>query len=212
MNSTENKSRSYIIGFTAIILIVIAIIAIVNKPNKATTPTVANNTPVVSSANTTAVANKEEGNKNDTLDADINFRNIDFSASKDEIIKAEKKAPDIDGNPNITTTSDNYTYVVFTTNANSPLNYNGISVSGDSSCGLTYIFNKDKLDEVRLQFGKIGSNINSQLIDNINDQYGKYTYYNSNGGLETYWWKTSSKLLMLSCDKTGTTLYYRKSK
>lgn len=207
-NHKSNKSTMYIIGFTLLIAIIIVIFIITRMDNNDTdnpnTPaqqaSVLNNTPDVT-----------RGANDATIAAEISFREVDFSLSKDQVIDKEKKMEDTLDNPDIATASDGYEYITFQSNPENLLNYNGFTISTTGTTCLTYVFHNDNMEEVRLQFGSIDHDTINGLLNNITSQYGENTFYRSTNGVESYWWKAKEQWLILTTDSVGTTLFFRKN-
>lgn len=208
--NTSNKSTKYIIIFSIIIVIIgIIAFAVSNNKNKDTT------TPTNSSSNAQetnqVIPDGTKGDSEATIAADISFREVDFSLTKDEIIEKEKGLNDTLDDPSIAESSDGYVYIMYKSNPAHPLSYNQISVSSSGNAGLTYVINNGNLTEVRLQFGSIDSAASNALIASIKTEYGDNTFYRSTNGSETYWWKSETALLMITKDSMGTSLFFRKN-
>lgn len=209
-STTSSKSRKYIIIFSTIaIVIAIAIYAVPHLNNKNSgNPSVANSS---TQGAAEFIPDATQGSADATIEADISFREIDFSLSKDDIIEKEKNLEDTLDNPSIAESADGYTYLTFESNPDKPLGYNNITVANQGNPCLTYVLNNGNLEEVRLQFGSLDSSSLDGLIANLKSQYGENTFYRSTNGTETYWWKTSDKWLMLTKDTSGTTIFYRRN-
>lgn len=204
----DNKNIKYIVGFSAIIVIIVIVFFVfrnIDKPQTSQTNT------GVTQTTADIIPDVTQGNAEATINTDISFREIDFSLTQEQIIDKENTLEDTLDNPSIAESNDGYTYITFSSNPQKPLSYNNISVSTVGTSCLTYVLNNGFLEEVRLQFGTLTSDAKSALLDNINTQYGEKTFYRSTNGTETYWWKSSTKLLMLTSDSVGTTLFLRKS-
>lgn len=207
MNNKRNKSTLYIAGVSAIIIFILIIVVLVrwddqdtNSPNGGT-----------QAAQVNKSVDSTKGSMDAIIDSDISFRDVDFSLTKDDIIKAEKKRNDTLDDPSISASSDGYEYISFESNPDNPLNYNGFTVSDSGTICLTYVLNNGALDEVRLQFGTLDSSSISGLLANLRSSYGDNTFYRSSNGVETYWWKSAKTWLIVTTDSHGTTLFFRKN-
>lgn len=205
----DNKNIKYIIGFTAILVIAVVIFFVIK--NDDTPQTAGTNTGSSQAVVTNKIPDVTQGDAEATINADIAFREIDFTLTQAQVLDKESKLEDTLDNPAIAESSDGYTYITFSSNPQKPLSYNSISVSTAGTSCLTYVFNNGALEEIRLQFGSLTSDAKTALLDNIKSQYGENTFYRSTNGTETYWWKSNTKWLMLTSDSVGTTLFLRRA-
>ncbi|MCR5837512.1 MAG: hypothetical protein K6G88_13495 [Lachnospiraceae bacterium] len=165
-------------------------------------------------AATAATKNIPDATKGDieaTIDSVITFRDVTFDMSIDDVKALEDKNEDTLANPAISKSGDGYTYIYYLSNPEKPLNYNKINVGSENAPGLTYVFNNDSLEEVRLQFGLIDEATFNSIIGNLKGSYGESTFYRSTNGTESYWWKSDKQLFMLTRDSYSTTLFYRRN-
>lgn len=204
----NNKSQKYIIIFSLVLIAVIAFIFF-SKLNDDTPSTGSGN--VTNNATTAKpIPDATKGSPEATINANIIFREIDFSLSMDDVLAKEKKLEDTLDNPAVAESADGYTYITYKSNPDKPLSYNGFSVASTGTTCLTYVFNNGHLEEARLQFGALDSNSTTNLVSNINSQYGEYTFFRSTNGTQTYWWKSNTAWFMLTSDSVGTTLFFRR--
>lgn len=210
MNNNNKKSVLYIIGFTAIIVIAVIIFLIAHPTTKDKDTSNGSG-----GSNQNAASYKPDTTSGDidgTIDADITFRDVDFSLTKEQILSKEQELTDTLDDPDIASSSDGYEYITFKSNPDNPLSFNGVAVSSGGTSCLTYVLINEALMEVRLQFGHLDSDSRTTLIEGLKSQYGPNTFYRSSEGVETYWWKTTDEWLMLTVDSAGTSVSFRQNK
>ncbi|MBR3646092.1 MAG: hypothetical protein IKN54_06705 [Lachnospiraceae bacterium] len=218
--NTKNTNLKLIVGFTALLVLVAAIIFIRNHSKKdAQTAS--------QSGSIDQVSFQTVGDISATIKADIELREIDFSMSKKDVQKKEEKLDDTLNTPNSVSGTDGYVYITYPSNPDNPLSLFNITADteGKMTTGITYVFVNDALTEVRFQFGAISDESTQSLINQFCSQYGQYTYSNSHDSSATYNWKTEDSLLTLSrevlmtefddnnnvkSETYGTTVFFRK--
>lgn len=221
MNNTDNnknidKNKLYIGIFTLVIIIAVIILLISRCGKDDDTPDTSNN-----SSNGTVAAllvDSETGDQEETIKKKINIpsRKIDFTKSMKDIMKFEEKQEDtlpLEDNYKPAQSSDGYTYVMYKfNNVNAPKFFGTQIATSDENAMLTYVFYKEKLTEVRIQYGNVGTNGYNDIIKNITSLYGDPTYSRSysNGSLES-WWKNKSVTLDIICQDAKVIAYYRKN-
>lgn len=209
-NKSSNKSSLYIAIITGL-LILVAIIYFATRENSSSPVNNTNN-----STTTPAPLSiiDEEGNQDETIKADIAIRDIEFGRTIKQIKNMENKLEDTLDNPTSATSKDGYTYLTYMFNPETKSNFFGADVlATDSSSMLVYVFYKDSLIEVRIQYGYIGFDAYNAIVAHNNNTYGKATYSRSySNGTKQSWWKTEDVLLDVICQNGGAVAYYRKNK
>ncbi len=162
-------------------------------------------------APTKNIPDATKGDVEAKIDSVITFRDIAFDMSIDDVKALEDKNEDTLADPTVSKSGDGYTYIYYLSNPEKPLSYNKINVGSENAPGLTYVFNNDSLEEVRLQFGLIDEATFNSLIGTLKASYGESTFYRATNGTETYWWKADKQMLMLTQDSYSTTLFYRRN-
>lgn len=201
---TNKKNTLFIVGFTAI-LVVIVFALLFSKKSKEE-----KNNPVAATTVSYAPA-QTVGDITATIAADIQIREIDFSMSKEEVQAKEEALDDTLNTPSSAAGTDGYLYITYPSNPENPLKLMDIPVSDADNTGICYVFVNDSLTEVRFQFGQITADSTQALLNKFTADYGEKTFYRNQSGAETYWWKTDSDWLMLTKDTVGTTVYFRRT-
>jgi len=209
---TENKNLMYGLGFTAIAVILLIIVLIINIGDDTNEKTnVAGNSGPTASTYQPASQNVSQGDMNETIEAAISLREVKFSDTMEEIKAREDSLPDTLPDPTILNGTDDFTYLIYASNPENPIKYNGYAVTGDPNSGLYYAFRGQSLEEVRIQYGALSKDDTNGLVNSIKGQYGESTYYRALTNSEAYWWRSADYLLMLNVDSAGVTLYYRRN-
>ncbi|MBE5957569.1 MAG: hypothetical protein E7254_01730 [Lachnospiraceae bacterium] len=208
----KNLNIILIVGFTAAFIICALFIkSLGNKDKNNNNSSVSN----INNNNTVAAVSKNvpdatKGSIDAKIDSAIVFRDIDFKMSVDDVKKMEDANDDTLPNPTVSKSGDGYTYIYYESNPDKPLNFSNVSVGSQNAPGLTYVFNSDSLEEVRLQFGLIDEGTFNSLLGAIKHLYGDSTFYRAQDGTESYWWNSDKQLFMLTQDSYSTTLFFRR--
>ena len=207
-NKPIDKNLIYIGIFTLIIVIaIIAVLCTKCSSNESGTP----NASVQRTTAKSIYVQSENGDKDGTIDADIQVRDISFSKSIKEIKKYESKQKDTVGDPSVAESQDGYTYLTYKYDTENAPDFFGTKIATqDTSALLVYVFRNEELIEVRFQYGNIGVDSYNNIVSNISSTYGNATYSRtySNGAQES-WWKTKEVTLDVICQNESVIAYYR---
>ena len=157
------------------------------------------------------VVQNESGDQTGIADSEINFRNISFASSMDEIKALESKSDDTLDNPDDSSSVDGYTYLTYSFNGkNDPTAFGTVANVSDASASLVYVFKDNKLIEVRWQYGKLDASAYDSIIADASSQFGPATYSReySNGYKES-WWRTKDVLISFLYQDSGISIYYK---
>lgn len=209
----SNKSTIAILVLTGVVLFLIILGLILSK----VIPNIGNggNANNSDKANTTVGAVisvvDEKGNQDETINAEIDFRDVKFGSSIKKIKKMESKLDDTLDNPSTATSNDGYTYLTYSFNKDTSPEFFGTTVSTTSNNAiLVYVFYNNSLIEVRVQYGAVGTAGYNAILAASNNSYGQATYSRSytNGAMQS-WWKTSDVTLDVIYQDEDVIAYYK---
>ncbi len=226
-NKKKNNSLLYIAIVTSLLILGTVIFFVVKTDEKESDKKAKNNTNATASA--PKVVHKkgnekstmkgkislsdEKGHPNKTVDKNtkISFQNIKLGQSFQKIKEMEKDSDTTLGDPQISTSEDGYTYLTYKFNTTTTPNLFGTDIlTTSNSSMLVYVFYQDKLIEVRIQYGAIGTNGYNSIIQYCTDAYGAPTYSRSySNGATQSWWKTKKNWLDVILQNNEVTVYYR---
>ena len=198
---TMNKNITYIVIFTIIIIVAALLISFISKLNNKDTSS-SNSSPDSVSVMST------EGSQDETISKSIkNLTDVKFGSN-------EKKQKGTQDGSYAASSDGKVAYLTYKFSEKNPPEYFGAQVlPTDSNALLQYVLNeKGKLDEVRLQYGKLSKDSYDAIVSNISGTYGNYTFARtySNGSAE-HWWKTKSITLIAYYQSTSVSVYLRKN-
>lgn len=212
MEKNTNKNKILIIATTVIIaLIVIMLIAVsLSKTKKSGTT----NSPKNVTEPATVVVVETSGSQDKVVKKNIQApRKVDFGKTHKAVQKTEKDSKDI-GKGNYIASPDGTTaYLTYSFSADNAPEFFGTKVNTSTNNALLqYVFDsKDKLYEIRLQYGKLTKDAYDSIVSNISSTYGDATYLRtlSNGSIEK-WWNTKTVRLTAYYQESGVNVYIRK--
>lgn len=212
-NTSSNKHIAEIvtIALLAIVLIFFVVQCSRNKNESSTSGTIAASSSYSGTTVPPVVVQNESGDQTEIADSEINFRNISFASSMDEIKALESKSDDTLDNPDDSSSADGYTYLTYSFNGkNDPTAFGTVANVSDASASLVYVFKNDKLIEVRWQYGKLDASAYDSIIADASSQFGPATYSReySNGYKES-WWRTKDVLISFLYQDSGISIYYK---
>lgn len=205
-----DKNLLYIGVFTIVIVIaIIAIFAIKSSTENNQADSGANNANAQATTKLTIVS--ENGNQNETIKESIKFRKVDFSKTIKKVKAFEAKQEDTLDNPSEAKSQDGYTYLSYKFNTKKPATFFGVQVAAkDANSMLTYVFKDNKLIEVRIQYGNVGSSVYNTIVSANNNNYGTATYSRQySNGTQQSWWKTKNITLDIIFQNGSVIAYYR---
>lgn len=207
-NSNKHITEIITIALLAIVLIFFVVQCSRNKnESSSTSGTIAASSSYSGTTVPPVVVQNESGDQTEIADSEINFRNISFASSMDEIKALESKADDTLDNPDDSSSADGYSYLTYSFNGkNDPTAFGTVVNVSDASASLVYVFKDNKLIEVRWQYGKLDDSI----IADASSQFGPATYSReySNGYKES-WWRTKDVLISFLYQDSGISIYYK---
>lgn len=213
-NTSSNKHIAEIItiALLAIVLIFFVVQCSRNKnESSSTSGTIAVSSSYSGTTVPPVVVQNESGDQTEIEDSEINFRNISFASSMDEIKALESKSDDTLDNPDDSSSVDGYTYLTYSFNGkNDPTAFGTVANVSDASASLVYVFKDNKLIEVRWQYGKLDASAYDSIIADASSQFGPATYSReySNGYKES-WWRTKDVLISFLYQDSGISIYYK---
>lgn len=217
-NSNNNDSSNKHIGeiITIVLLALVLLFFVVqcsrNKnESSSTSGTIATSSSYSGTTVPPVVVQNENGDPTEIADSEINFRNIHFASSMEEIKSLESKSEDTLDNPDDSSSADGYTYLTYSFNGKKdPTAFGTIANVSDASACLVYVFKDDKLIEVRWQYGKLDVSAYDSIIADASSQFGPATYSReySNGYKES-WWRTKDVLISFLYQDSGISIYYK---
>ncbi|WP_448902813.1 hypothetical protein [Eubacterium sp.] len=212
-NTSSNKHIAEIvtIALLAIVLIFFVVQCSRNKNESSTSGTIAASSSYSGTTVPPVVVQNENGDQTEIADSEINFRNISFASSMNEIKALESKSNDTLDNPDDSSSADGYTYLTYSFNGkNDPTAFGTVANVSDASASLVYVFKNDKLIEVRWQYGKLDASAYDSIIADASSQFGPATYSReySNGYKES-WWRTKDVLISFLYQDSGISIYYK---
>jgi hypothetical protein len=207
-----DKNKIYIGVFSIILILVIILILAIKGCFNSSTDTNSNTTAVATAEAVSVVS--EEGDQSETLSANIQLRDVDFSKKIKAIKKYEAKQDGTEGEPTIATSADGYTYLTYSFSSdNAPAFFGTQVLPDDVGAMLVYVFHNKSLIELRVQYGNIGKDGYTNIVSTINSTYGDATYSRAySNGTEESWWKTDDVVLDVIYQDSGVIAYYRANK
>lgn len=216
-NNKNTKDNSILYLSVLGLIIIIALVLIFSKQCSNTGGS--NNNTMENTPATGLSVDSESGNPDETIAAEINIpeRKIDFSKSMQDIMDYEAKRDDtlkLKDNYKPAESADEYVYLEYSFNdEHAPKIFDKrVDAFGDVA-KLTYIFHKDDLTEVRINYGDIGRSAFDDIAASISSLYGNATYsqYYSDDSLKSQW-KNKDVTLELFANGDNMTIVYKKNK